>query len=533
MSAAGGEWGGSLCGYTTRGTDSSNALSFYIALCEERGLEPCLELVAALSTGSPACSLVDRAAPITDADAAIICMVLDKFPALQVLNMEGNDIGQDGVVRVAAMLKKNTSLITLRMGKNRFRDGGCVTLSNAIRVNKHLRELDLSYNRITNVGCKALAAALAESPSLRELVLHGNAIDGSAAERLCSSLLSSPGVLSRLHFGYNNLGDRGALALASYLPHGVLETLDLAGNRIGDEAAIQILRVTMEGQGCLQRLNLRSNHLTGVSFQAAADAIHSPRCTLKALLLGHNPAGGADVAKVITACGAGSELEIFDAIGIPFSLPTHRPLFELVAKGSGSLTRLLFDGISVQSDDEHYTAISGWNEAVQRRHGGTALHVGREGEEEDVMMWEPRIIWGSKEAGAVEGAPSAVADENQRLQQQVATLQGMLSEQKRGAQREIDTLRDRIDSLRDGEGSARGNLDCSGVASDVQSSVYPTSAVAAPSAFVQPPTPLEGGTLNNTTATMVQGEERVGLWEVRRSVVSTSTTLHQSSTRLA
>jgi Ran GTPase-activating protein (RanGAP) involved in mRNA processing and transport len=68
-----------------------------------------------------------------------------------------------GMKWFAKGLKINNTLEILNLKGNVIGDEGCVYLSKAIRNNRTLRDLDISMNEIGPIGFKSLVDALPES----------------------------------------------------------------------------------------------------------------------------------------------------------------------------------------------------------------------------------------------------------------------------------------------------------------------------------------------------------------------------------
>ncbi|KAJ9443387.1 Protein CARMIL, partial [Diplonema papillatum] len=354
-------------------TPNADAVGCYVRLCRELGVECCLEVLAALTTPSRACSLTDRATPLRDADVKAVAGMLRQHDAFDILNIEGNEVEQDGILSIANMLKRNTSLHTLRMAANLFRDGGVITLSHALLGNSALTSLDVSHNRIGGVACKALARVLQQqrggAPGLEELVLHGNVIDAAAISHVTHALAGNT-TLRHLHLGFNDLAGRGAAAVAGLFEAGsALRTVDLSNNRITDaEAASLFGAMARGGSGCaLERLNVRSNLLGEKSFAALAGLLRG-RTALREVFAGYNKPGPVAVATLLEAAARCTTLATLDVhgctipgaaclgrllcgVGWPRAVRTDAggsPLRSPVA--SAAFSCLLLDGVSCTSD---------------------------------------------------------------------------------------------------------------------------------------------------------------------------------------
>lgn len=104
-----------------------------------------------------------------------------KNKTLQLLNLEGNFIHDEGVEAIAKGLRSNprqTQLSELYLGWNGIGDEGCIQIARLLETNKSLRKLGLGENDITSIGARALLSSLASNETLREITgLYHNQID--------------------------------------------------------------------------------------------------------------------------------------------------------------------------------------------------------------------------------------------------------------------------------------------------------------------------------------------------------------------
>eukprot|EP00577_Skeletonema_sp_RCC1716_P014211 CAMPEP_0113402286 /NCGR_PEP_ID=MMETSP0013_2-20120614/17174_1 /TAXON_ID=2843 ORGANISM="Skeletonema costatum, Strain 1716" /NCGR_SAMPLE_ID=MMETSP0013_2 /ASSEMBLY_ACC=CAM_ASM_000158 /LENGTH=475 /DNA_ID=CAMNT_0000287609 /DNA_START=65 /DNA_END=1492 /DNA_ORIENTATION=+ /assembly_acc=CAM_ASM_000158 len=155
--------------------------------------------------------------------------LLDNFcannPKLESLTLDGNDIGDSGVVTLMKSLANHPQLNNLSLGSNNIGRVGCVALSSMQSCTSGcgwvvpcLVQLDLSYNRIDDTGLEALASSLASSTTLKRLNLSSNTFITSSGLRSLSALLHSENYrLEDLHLESMPIGDDGAHALAAGL----------------------------------------------------------------------------------------------------------------------------------------------------------------------------------------------------------------------------------------------------------------------------------------------------------------------------
>jgi Ran GTPase-activating protein (RanGAP) involved in mRNA processing and transport/O-acetyl-ADP-ribose deacetylase (regulator of RNase III) len=115
--------------------------------------------------------------------------------SLQLLNLEGNFIHDEGVEAVAKGLIRNsrtTNLKHLFLGWNGIGDEGAIQLARMFSRNTSLETLGLGENDITSVGARAMLACLASNSTLREITgLYHNQIDRKFVIAAIKRLLQS------------------------------------------------------------------------------------------------------------------------------------------------------------------------------------------------------------------------------------------------------------------------------------------------------------------------------------------------------
>jgi O-acetyl-ADP-ribose deacetylase (regulator of RNase III) len=100
---------------------------------------------------------------------------------LQLLNLEGNFIHDEGIAAIAKGLMENadkTKLSELYLGWNGIGDEGCIHLGRMLESNTTILRMGLGENDITSRGARALLTSLAANSTLREITgLYHNQID--------------------------------------------------------------------------------------------------------------------------------------------------------------------------------------------------------------------------------------------------------------------------------------------------------------------------------------------------------------------
>ena len=82
------------------------------------------------------------------------------------LHLKKAGLGAVGAAALAAMLQRDSFLTYLNLEENQLGDDGAVHVSDALRRHQAVFRLDVGYNKITGRGVKALASLLVESTLL-------------------------------------------------------------------------------------------------------------------------------------------------------------------------------------------------------------------------------------------------------------------------------------------------------------------------------------------------------------------------------
>jgi len=102
--------------------------------------------------------------------------------------MSANDIGLDGITKIAKTIKKNQTLLKLYISDNNI---GAVVLSESIVTTNTLEVLDLSGNGIDLGGIKAVAKVLMCNTSLRILHINNTPICQDSATVIAKAITTN------------------------------------------------------------------------------------------------------------------------------------------------------------------------------------------------------------------------------------------------------------------------------------------------------------------------------------------------------
>jgi hypothetical protein len=201
-------------------------------------------------------------------DAEVV-EVIAALPRLHSLDLEGSDLGDDGVAALAGLPHRFTEL---DLERGHFGRDGAIALA-ASPILERVVVLDVSSNPIGPDGFVALARA-PHLKRLERLELGGLDRDERPGPEFAEALATSqlPASLIALELSLGGLGPRGANALAA-APFERLERLNLYGNMIYDDGAIALVQSPAIRH--LRYLDLGNNDLTDVTGIALAESPHA------------------------------------------------------------------------------------------------------------------------------------------------------------------------------------------------------------------------------------------------------------------
>jgi Ran GTPase-activating protein (RanGAP) involved in mRNA processing and transport len=223
-------------------------------------------------------------------DIVKIAKILPNVPHLTTLYLHENLIGNKGLKVLATEFTSMTKLNELIITCSNNSSKGAKALAKAIPYMTGITRLVLYSAKIGQAGAIAIANGLKELPVDRTvsiIVDAANALDFSAfddrrtfIDLIHKNLNINP--LTILNLESNRISNKGAIAIASALPHLTqLTDLDLCRNNIRDTGAIAIAK-SLPHLTQLTDLNLCNNKIGDIGAEAIAKAL--PKMTKLSLL---------------------------------------------------------------------------------------------------------------------------------------------------------------------------------------------------------------------------------------------------------
>jgi len=220
----------------------------------------------------------------------VIAQLLRNNSTLQQLNLTSNSIGTKGMKAIAPELTTNSTLQLLNLSYNNIKSRGATLLAQALENPTSvcdLKSLNLTGNSIGHKGLQTLSPMLTVNRTIESLYVGINNIGPEGAAHLAFAIKRNYAI-KVLHINDNNIGPDAASLLFDQLrdENRTLEILNLAGNNIGTQGAIDLTEVFSQNP-VLTEINLSSNQIGSDCAVAFADAL-SYNMSLNQLNLSNN-----------------------------------------------------------------------------------------------------------------------------------------------------------------------------------------------------------------------------------------------------
>ena len=211
--------------------------------------------------------------------------------AVALLDLNGNPLGEESCDTLCNMLRGNESIVSLNLGDTEIGTMTLIQLAKVMWYNNTVKVLNLENPRTYDkeeTTTYHLAKMVRANRSLAELYLGKHSI-GDRGAQLLAEYLEDNATLRVLDLRCNKVGVAGAEAFAILLMRGggVLETLNLASNRICDQGG-QALGVALRSSRHLLSLDISSNSIGDMGLVAIADALNANTTLQRLLIFGNN-----------------------------------------------------------------------------------------------------------------------------------------------------------------------------------------------------------------------------------------------------
>eukprot|EP00929_Paragymnodinium_shiwhaense_P109933 TRINITY_DN76554_c0_g1_i1.p1 TRINITY_DN76554_c0_g1~~TRINITY_DN76554_c0_g1_i1.p1 ORF type:complete len:619 (-),score=171.57 TRINITY_DN76554_c0_g1_i1:47-1903(-) len=242
-----------------------------------------------------------RGNKIRDRGTTALCNAMNKSRALTSVDMSSNQILDPGALAFSKALKENRLLRSLKLVSNGINEMGAEGIARVLMEGgcPSLKVLDLSCNWCGEQAGLMLAKLVENekedadpeprtpdnSPfakkrkeinrcTLSELCLRDTHLGPKACGALAKAIRSLNCKLEHLDVSFLEMGPRvGAKVLEAIAENDTLTSLDIVGNNIGERGAIALAAVLAASEIRLEALNCASNAMGSTGAQAIAEGI--------------------------------------------------------------------------------------------------------------------------------------------------------------------------------------------------------------------------------------------------------------------
>jgi len=231
-------------------------------------------------------------------DDGIIRIVkyMDKISTLSELHISDSNITTYAAKYIALLLSHSTYLQVLNLSGNDLQAEHFKIVAEGLQNTNTLQKLHLDDNNITEEAAHNMSAVLSHNTNLQVLFLNGNNLQANGIIKVCEGLYNTFN-LQKLALNDNNSTEKAAHAIGTILSHNTeLEELLLSGNDL-KTAGIQQISQGLQETSTLLKLEMGDNDITeeGADF---ITAVLSHNTGLQFLDLSGNPLQATGINKV-------------------------------------------------------------------------------------------------------------------------------------------------------------------------------------------------------------------------------------------
>ncbi|KAM4013500.1 NACHT, LRR and PYD domains-containing protein 6-like [Anomaloglossus baeobatrachus] len=209
------------------------------------------------------------------------------------------------------------------------------------------KSFDLSSVHMSALDCTVLTFILETCRNIENLTLDECFLTTEGLERLAPVLHN----LKNLSFLSNNLDDEAMKSLVSVLtnPSSKIVSLSLAYNELTDCSCIQLASVIRKNRS-LKILNLSNNRLSGPHFHDLKEALSSPDCRIKELVLSCNNLNQDDCIHLASVIKQNQSLEKLVLSGNDLSSLNFSDLMEALSRPDHKIKELHIQDCNISED---------------------------------------------------------------------------------------------------------------------------------------------------------------------------------------
>ncbi|KAL4236911.1 Leucine Rich repeat [Mactra antiquata] len=202
------------------------------------------------------------------------------------LNLQGNDIGQEGINYLQKLLCETHTITDLNISDNKLGSYGARAIHKILMENRSLHKLELSGEEFSNADAELLTKVLQDHPELEYIDLsHNNFDDDSAA--MFQEMIAENSSLHTINLSWNQFRTKGSTLIAKGLKENAcMKTFNFSWNGIGDDGATEFAKM-IKVNSILTSLDLTCCRIAHEGFMKIITALNLNE-SLEELKIGKN-----------------------------------------------------------------------------------------------------------------------------------------------------------------------------------------------------------------------------------------------------
>ncbi|XP_045162889.1 leucine-rich repeat-containing protein 74A-like [Mercenaria mercenaria] len=280
----------------------------YVKTCEDMGISPTTYFIKHIQDRE----LKMKFHGLGPQRMKALAVPLQMNTNIEILNLEGNAIDEDGAICLTKVLRENFFITELVLAENNLRTEGGKAIGEMLINNRNLYKVDLTNNDIGDGASATFCEVLNNNKLLKIMLLGNNSFEDEGA-RLFKSAISDNTTLEVLDLSWNNFKNRGAILLAEALQENIgLKSFNMAMDGLGRDGAEAIARALRENRTLLE-LDISLNRINMEGAIALARGVKE-NDTLTVLKCGSNPFDSEGAMEILEAVDMNdsSELKLLD-----------------------------------------------------------------------------------------------------------------------------------------------------------------------------------------------------------------------------
>lgn len=276
----------------------------YVKVCEDMGISPTSYFIKHIQDRE----LKMKFHGLGPQRMKALAVPLQMNTNIEILNLEGNAIDEDGAICLTKVLRENFFITELVLAENNLRTEGGKAIAEMLVNNRNLYKVDLTNNDIGDGAAPTFCDVILNNKLLKILLLGNNSFEDEGA-RLFKTALSENTTLEVLDLSWNNFKNKGAILLAEAIHENVgLKSFNMAMAGLGQDGAEAIARALKENRTLLE-LDISLNRINMEGAISVARGLKE-NDTLTVLKCGSNPFDSDGAMEILEAVDMNDSCEL-------------------------------------------------------------------------------------------------------------------------------------------------------------------------------------------------------------------------------